>query len=390
MPRQSVRIPLQPTVLRWARERANLSQEILAKHLAVKPERIADWERTGNISMRQADKLAQKTYTPLGYLYLPEPPDERLPVADYRTIGDEPPARPSPDLLETVYAMQRRQAWMRDELAIHYEEPPLDFVGAFTAADSPDEVADAMRQSLSLQRGWASDKPNWGSALRFLRERIEAAGVLIFVNGVVGNSTKRKLDPDEFRGFALVDEYAPLIFVNNSDFISAQMFTTAHELAHIFAGKNGVSNFEDMQPTHHDTEIFCNAAAAEFLLPGSDLLDFWDDAWQSEEPHQAVARRFKVSVIVAARRALDLKLIDRSKYREFYAQYQLDEQRAKTNRKSGGNFWNSQNVRIGQRFGSAVARAVKSGRLPYLEACSLTGLSARSFDSFAAKLGVPL
>lgn len=60
MPRQSVRITLQPTVLRWARERANLSQEILAKHLAVKPERIADWERTGSISMRQADKLAQK------------------------------------------------------------------------------------------------------------------------------------------------------------------------------------------------------------------------------------------------------------------------------------------------------------------------------------------
>ena len=390
MPRQSVRITLQPTVLRWARERANLSQEILAKRLAVKPERVADWERTGNISMRQADNLAQKTYTPLGYLYLPEPPDERLPVADYRTIGDEPPARPSPNLLDTVYAMQRRQAWMRDEIAIHYEEPPLDFVGAFTIADSPDEVADAMRQTLSLKRGWASDKPNWGSALRFLRERIEAAGVLIVVNGVVGNSTKRKLDPDEFRGFALVDEYAPLIFVNNSDFISAQMFTTAHELAHIFVGESGVSNFEDMQPTHHDTEIFCNAAAAEFLLPGNELLDFWNDAWQSEEPYQAVARRFKVSRIVAARRALDMKLIDMSEYGEFYAQYQLDEQRAKTNRKSGGNFWNSQNVRIGQRFGSAVARAVKSGRLPYLEACSLTGLKAPTFDNFAAKLGAPL
>ena len=298
MPRQSVRIILQPTVLRWARERANLSQEILAKRLAVKPERIADWERTGSISMRQADKLRPKTYTPLGYLYLPEPPDESLPVADYRAIGDEPPSRPSPNLLETVYAMQRRQAWMRDELAIHYEEPPLDFVGAFTIADTPDEVADAMRQSLSLQRGWASEKRSWQSALRFLRERIEAAGVLIVVNGVVGDNTSRKLDPDEFRGFALVDEYAPLIFVNNSDFISAQMFTTAHELAHIFAGKNGVSNFEDMQPTHHDTEIFCNAAAAEFLLPGSELLDFWNDAWQSEEPYQAVARRFKVSVIV--------------------------------------------------------------------------------------------
>lgn len=277
----------------------------MAKRIAVKPERIADWERTGSISMRQAGKLAQKPIRRLGIYTCRIPPDERLPVADYRAIGDEPPSRPSPNLLDTVYAMQRHQAWMRDELAIHYEEPPLDFVGAFTIADSPDEVADAMRQTLDLQRGWASDKPNWGSALRFLRERIEAAGVLIFVNGVVDNNTSRKLDPDEFRGFALVDEYAPLIFVNNSNFISAQMFATAHELAHMFIGKNGVSNFEDMQPTHHDTEVFCNAAAAEFLIPGSEILDFWDDASQSEEPHQAVAKRFKVSVIVAARRVLN-------------------------------------------------------------------------------------
>ena len=109
-------ITLHPEVLRWARERAGLSQDDLAKKMNVKPERVPEWESTGKISIAQADRLAARTYTPLGYLYLPKPPAEPLPIRDFRTRGDDPPKRPSPNLLDTVYHMQRRQAWMRDDL----------------------------------------------------------------------------------------------------------------------------------------------------------------------------------------------------------------------------------------------------------------------------------
>ena len=104
-------ITLQPEVLRWARERAGLSQEALAKKFPINVDRVTGWEETGKISIAQADKLAAKTYTPLGYLYLSEPPDESLPIRDFRTRDDGPAQSvQAPDLLDTVYQMQRRQS----------------------------------------------------------------------------------------------------------------------------------------------------------------------------------------------------------------------------------------------------------------------------------------
>ena len=137
-------ITLQPELLRWARERAGLTQDDLAKKIPVNPDRVRAWEQTGKISIAQIDKLAAKTYTPLGYLYLPEPPDESLPIRDFRTRSGDAPTRPSPDLLETVYQMQRRQNWMRDDL-IEGGADPLNFVGAYSLTDSHTEVAAAMR-----------------------------------------------------------------------------------------------------------------------------------------------------------------------------------------------------------------------------------------------------
>ena len=389
MTTRRLKIRLQPEVLRWARERAGFDPAELAGKLQVKPERVLEWERSGEITMAQVNKLAQRTYTPEGYLFLDELPDDSLPIADFRTVGDRLPTRPSPNLLDTIYQMQRRQDWLREELLIE-EADPLEFVGAFNGSRDFEDVADGMREALTLESGWASDNPTWDAALRFLRNRIEEAGVLIFINGIVGNNTHRKLDPDEFRGFALIDEYAPLIFINNADYTSAQMFTIAHELAHIFVGAEGVSNFEDHLPIPHDTELFCNNVAAEFLVPHADLEALWGTIVKEEDPYRKIARQFKVSVIVAARRTFDLGLIDREQYFEFYGEYLADERRRKDTRTSGGDFWNNQNVRLGRRFGAAVARAVKEGRLLHREAYRLTDLKGDSFESMPGNLGIRL
>ena len=232
-------ITLQPELLRWARERVGLTQDDLAKKIPVKPDRVRAWEQTGKISIAQIDKLAAKTYTPLGYLYLPEPPDESLPIRDFRTRSGDAPTRPSPDLLETVYQMQRRQNWMRDDL-IEGGADPLNFVGAYSLTDSHTEVAAAMRACAGASRWMGEDISTWSDALRFLRNRLDEIGVLVVFNGAVGNNNHRKLDPTEFQGFALVDEYAPLVFVNSADYIASQMFTLAHEVAHLFVGEDGV------------------------------------------------------------------------------------------------------------------------------------------------------
>ena len=381
-------ITLQPELLRWARERAGLTQDDLAKKIPVNPDRVREWEQTGKISIAQIDKLAAKTYTPLGYLYLPEPPDESLPIRDFRTRSGDAPTRPSPDLLETVYQMQRRQNWMRDDL-IEGGADPLNFVGAYSLTDSHTEVAAAMRAALDLSTGWAEDRSTWSQALSFLRNRLDEIGVLVVFNGVVGNNNYRKLDPTEFQGLALVDEYAPLVFVNSADYIASQMFTLAHEVAHLFVGETGLSVLDRLLPADDETEQFCDQVAAEFLVPQKALQACWPTVQDLGNRHQAIARKSKVSAIVAARRALDLGLIERDAFFGFYD----DHKRQGVGQRftgEGGNFWNIQKWRIGPRFAGAVARAAREGRLLYREAYSLTDLRGDTFERMPEKMGVIL
>jgi Zn-dependent peptidase ImmA (M78 family) len=209
---------------------------------------------------------------------------------------------------------------------------------------------------------------------------------MVVINGVVGNNTHRKLSDDEFRGFVLSDTYAPLIFVNGVDAKAAQMFTLAHELAHLWLGQAGVFNLEALQPANNAVERFCDKVAAEFLIPTHEFKAAWSEAERAEEPYQFLARQFKVSPLVAARRALDLGLIGKGKFLTFYRAYREDERRKKS-KSDGGNFYATQGVRIGKRFGDAVVRAVKEGRMLYGDAYALTGLRGRSFDKYAESLG---
>jgi Zn-dependent peptidase ImmA (M78 family) len=283
--------------------------------------------------------------------------------------------------------MQARQEWMRD-FVIEEGQLPLPFVNSVTFKMNPKDVAMEMRKTLDLSDGWANKVATWTEALKLLRDAIESLGVMIVVNGVVGNNTHRSLDVEEFRGFALVDEYAPMIFVNGKDSKSAQMFTFIHELAHLWLGLEGVSNFDKLQPIDIDVEIFCNHVAAEFLIPSDEFnmvlrenkgrMDF--------ELFAILGRRFKVSPLVAARRALDLKYIDKDRFFAFYNDYPKDTDKRKK-KKSGGNFWNTQIVRIGVLFGSAVAQATLEGRLLYRDAYRLTGLKGKTFDNYLTQIG---
>ena len=366
-----------------------ISPEELARKIQVKPERVFEWEKSGRISIAQTDNLAKSTHTPLGFLYLTEPPTDQLPIPDFRTRRQSG-SLPSPDLLEMVENMQRRQSWMRDELIAEGAEP-LDFVGSWGTDDSPLAAARAMRDALRLADGWAAQEATWTDALRRLRDKAEHAGVLVVLNGVVGNNTHRRLNPDEFQGFALVDEYAPLVFVNGADFKAAQMFTLAYELAHLLVGETGVSRFQEFRPVCHATEQFCSQTAAEFLVPEKELQAFWPTIEKETDPYQAIARRFKVNSLVAARRTLDLDLIDEDAFSSFYQEYRDQEWHKKQDsERSGGNFWNTQKWRVGPRFGSAVVRAVRENRLPYREACKLTGLRRDTFERMLEKMEVLL
>ena len=389
MSNQNATIMLAPEVLRWARERANLTREELASRIDAALEDIRRWEVSGEISIHVADELAKSTYTPPGSLYLRQPPDESLPMTDFRTRKGVPPNRPSPNLIEAVYLMRRRQSWMRDELMDKGYESPSG-IGKYNINSNPHEVALAMRVALNLDNSWAANKSNWHDAKKHLRDRVETTGILVVFNGVVGNDSNRKLEPDEFQGFALFDDIAPLVFVNNSDFVAAQIFTLAHEIAHLFIGESALSSFAYFEDRGHSIEKFCNQVAAEFLVPAEELKLLWSTVKSSSDPYQKIAEHFKVSTIVGARRAVDIGLDNQNAFAKVKASYKRSETKNRISNVPGGNYWINQRWRIGSQFAGAVIRATKEGRLPYREAYALTGLKNSSLDKLAIEMGIQL
>ena len=157
---------------------------------------------------------------------------------------------------------------------------------------------------------------------------VENAGLLVVVNGIVANNTHRKLNPLEFRGFVLVDEYAPLAFLNGSDGKAAQMFTMTMSSRTFRLGSSAAFDLRNLQPTDERTERACDRVAAEFLVPHAELRALWASAKGNKQPYQVVALHFKVSEIVAARRLRDLRLISKGAFFEFYEHYLEQERRS--------------------------------------------------------------
>ena len=369
------RVEINPGVLLWATERAGVDLHRMFP-------RLDDWfSGAAQPTLRQLEDFARAASVPFGYLFLAEPPEEKLPIPHFRTLTQQPAEPPSPDMLETIYIMQRRQDWMREYLMEQGHEP-LPFVHSASVHNDPGEVARRMREIFGIDANWAARQQTWTSALRGLQERVEDSGILVITSSIVGNNTQRKLAVEEFRGLVLVDEYAPLVFINGADGKAAQMFTLAHELAHVWLGSSASFDLRNLQPAPDETEEACNRIAAEFLVPADSLQSFWRTTWRQPDRFQAVARQFKVSEIVAARRALDLGLIRRDEFFAFYEEYQQRE-RTKGRGEGGGNFYATQHLRLGRRFSEAVIRSVREGRLLYSEAYRLTGLYGITFERYA-------
>ena len=377
------RVSIDPVLICWARERAGFARE----DLVTKFKKLPEWE-SGDIqpTLKQLEAFARAVHVPFGYLFLSEPPDERLPIADFRTVRDTPKRKASPDLIDTFYAMQRRQAWLCEHL-LENEAEPLTFAASARLTDDPDAVGREMRRTLGLSDGWAAGVNTWRDAVMELRRMIEQLGVMAVINGLVGNNTHRLLSVDEFRGFALADPYAPLIFVNGADAKSAQMFTLAHELAHIWLGEEGLSGFESLLPGGTDVEIWCNRAAAELLVPSQELQELWIQVSGAKDPFKDVARSFKVSPVVAARRAMDLNLVERSTFFNFYDRH-TDQEKRGGMKSASGDFYNTQNARVGELFATYVIRAAMEEQIGFREAYQLTGLRGGTFQSYAKRLNI--
>jgi Zn-dependent peptidase ImmA (M78 family) len=310
----AIRVEVKPHLLRWARERAQMSADELANRFP----HLLEWEAgTAQPTFKQLERYTRATHAPFGYFFLAEPPVEPLPIPDFRTVGGARIERPSPDLLDTIYVCQQRQEWYREFAQSEHEEP-LEFVGSATLASDVEATAAAIRHALRFDIEERRRMRTWVEALRRFIEQADALGVLVMVNGVVANNNHRRLDPSEFRGFALADPLAPVSFVNGADTKAAQMFTLAHELAHIWLGQSALSDAEPVSSPTHDVEAWCNRVAAELLAP---LGTFRREYRRGEELRGALdrlARYFKISTLVVLRRIHDAGDLSRDQLREAY------------------------------------------------------------------------
>jgi len=209
------------------------------------------------------------------------------------------------------------------------------------------------------------------------------------VSGIVGSNTHRVLDADEFRGFALTDPLASLVFVNGADTKAAQIFTLVHELAHVWLGESALSDAQMARATNNDHELWANRVAAEILVPLSSVrADYRDNADQEEL--RRLARIYKVSTLVVLKRIHDAGFLTWEDYR---SRYDTELARLKeiiaARKRSGGDYYNTQPLRISQTFARAVIVDAMEGRTLYRDAFSLLGSAKRStFEGMANKLGV--
>jgi Zn-dependent peptidase ImmA (M78 family)/transcriptional regulator with XRE-family HTH domain len=384
-----MRVPVRPALLQWACRRAGVSVDALAERFPKLPE----WLRQASQpTFKQLEGFAKATHVPFGYFFLAEPPEEPMPIPDLRTMGGARVREPSADMLDTIYLCQQRQDWYRQHARLMGEEP-LAFVGSTPTGTNVVRAAASIRAALGLDAPLNSAARSTVDAFRLLLDRADDLGVMVMVSGIVGNNTRRPLDPEEFRGFALVDPLAPLIFVNGADTKAAQLFTLIHELSHAWSGESGVSDVTTASMPRVETERWCNAVAAEVLAPLADFktaLRPDADLWAETKRLAAV---FRVSTLVVLRRMRDAGRLTREQHAAAYgkesARLSALMHARKESGETGGDFYRTAYYRLSTRFASAVIASTWEGRSTFTEAFRLLGCrSVKTLDNLARSIGM--
>ena len=383
-------------MLIWARERASLEIDRLAKG-TVTAHKIKAWEAgDGYPTQAQAMSLAQKLGISYAMLFMPTvPPPDNPPIPDLRTLSGQQLRNPSLDFRNVLNSTLIRQDWLRDERCDRGKKP-LGYVGRFTVSSEPNKVAADMRRTLDLAPQGRAECSDFEAFIKHLVSRAEDIGILVMRSAIVGHDTHRKLDVREFRGFALSDTIAPVVFINDADAKAAQVFTLAHELAHIWIGADGVSDRRPNQQkdSANTIEVFCDKVAAELLVPEAEFARVWRDGPLMSSA-RATAQHFRVSTLVALRRAKDLNRISLDKFIEAvnaeYARFRDIDRKKREKQKeketSGGNFWASFEIRNGNALNSAVVTAVTTSRATFTEASTLLGLNIGSTIRYLRRAG---
>jgi Zn-dependent peptidase ImmA (M78 family) len=375
LPYVKLNVEIKPALIEWAIRRAGYPVPTFVEEHP----NVGKWISGEKVpTVNQLESFSKLVHVPFGYLFLSKPPQEQLPIPFFRTGRHQ--NEPSLNVFDMVLILQQRQEWLTEYLSENGTDP-LPFVGKFKTQHGYKAIVADIRRTLKLTEDWASNCDNADKALDYLTHKIEDAGIIVNFSSIVANNTHRAISVAECRGFVLVNGIAPFMFVNSADAKGAQLFTIVHELAHVWLGVSAGFDNTKMLPANDPTEILCDQVAAEFLVPETLFIS----AWAQTKDFFTIAKRFKVSQIVVARRALDLNFITKSAFFAFYNSYMAKFHAQKENQGGGGDFYLTQKKRLSLRFTAYVNQAVKENRLLYRDAYKITGLKGNTYDQFITK-----
>ncbi len=382
----TVYVDVKPEMIRW------VLQQVPEEKFGEKwMEKMTHWlNGTKSPTFHQIEDLSRKTSIPLGYFFLQTPPVEQIALLEYRTVNSMQLTNPSRDLMDTIHEMMRVQDWMKEyRQELGFEQLPV--VGCMNGVSVTRDIVEKIRKDLDLSLTWYESCNDIRTAFGLIRSRLEECGVVVMMNGIVGKNTHRQLDVDEFRAFAMVDEWAPLIFINAVDSHSAKLFSLLHEVAHIWLGEHDLFNDRSNSTDGvRRTEVICNAVAGELLVPTDVFLCKWEEGCINEDVFTKIteiAGCFRCGEIVVARKALDCKKITQDIYQRI-VQTEIERYNLAREKKThGGNYYHTMGTRLDRCLVRALCESIHMGRTSYTEAYQLTNTSHKTFSDVVRHLG---
>lgn len=372
-------IQIKTSIIRWA---CNRIGSLYSELSASKDFKRLSNEKDGAVSLtlKQAEKLAKVLRYPFVFLLLDSPVTDidKLPIADFRSIeGKE--VKPNINLKEQIEYCQNQQDWFSD----YVNTCDLDvfkYNGEFSLHDDPQEVGLKLKEFLKITYKLSKNANDYLKRLKII---LENNGILVSSSKVLKN-TQNRLSLSDFRGFALYDDNAPLIFINGNDSASAQIFTLCHELGHIVLGQSGVSDV--VKNNTKKIEKWCNEFAANILMPKNDVIDTFDQYINISQFLQDATKLFHVSANALLLRIYNLNLIDKdtfdkewAKAKALYIDYLKSLQ--ESNGKSSGNYYKTVNSRLSHRLLQSLISSTSVGKTTFRDAAYLLGLkSVSTFD----------
>ena len=321
----------------------------------------------------QLEKIASIISIPTGLLVLNNPINVSTQRLSFRTPNSATINKMSSELRDTIIEMQEKQSFLQEQIddAIDLRNHNLTDVADHMV------IAERIRAKLQLPIDHLSNSKD--NPIRYFRNMISNQGIFVFFNGKIRDNTHRLLDPQEFRGFSLNSAKAPIIFINQKDSPNAQLFTMIHELAHLFIDDEGISQASEQHDySHIQKEALMNRVTAEILVP-KVLFEK-----ETSTDVEALAKKYKVSRYVIARRLLDFKKITYDEYKALVKS--LKSSAPLREKPSGGNYNNNLRFRVDDTFYRFVHSAVMQDRVSYTEAFRLIGVGYKGFKILESEL----